>query len=104
MRLESVRLISDRLSEEALLEQVCEECGELVQASSKRLRILRGENPTPISRQGNLENVFEEMLDVRLCIEVLIFHYGQGSIDSALKEDAKLDRWIKRLGMRVQKK
>lgn len=58
------------MSEEAILEQVIEEAGELVQAAAKRLRILRGESPTPVTLKDNFGNLIEEMADVRLCIDV----------------------------------
>ena len=43
--MDDIRYVATLLSEEALLEQLVEECGELVQAAAKRLRIYRGEKP-----------------------------------------------------------
>lgn len=66
-----MKSIDEKMSEEALLEQLLEECGELVQAGAKRLRILRGESPTPVTKVQNLRNLTEELGDVSLCIGVL---------------------------------
>lgn len=65
---DKVKLITD-LSEECLLEQLIEECGELVQAAAKRLRILRGQSPTPVTLEDNMEDLTEEIADVSLCID-----------------------------------
>jgi len=59
------------LSEEALLEQLIEESGELVQACAKRLRILRGENFTPVTLEDNANSLLEECNDIYLCLNVL---------------------------------
>ena len=64
------KLPSD-LSEEALLEQLIEGCGELTKACAKRLRIIRGENFTPVTPEENERNLEEECNDVYLCIDVL---------------------------------
>lgn len=58
------------MSEEALLEQLIEESGELIQAAAKRLRILRGESPTPVTLEKNMDAIIEEMADVTCCTSV----------------------------------
>lgn len=89
--------IADVLSEEALLEQLTEECGELIQQCSKRLRILRGENYTPVSKDVNFDNLTEEMADVIVSMTVLSAKVELDS-DHFLKiKNSKLDRWINRL-------
>ena len=89
------------MSEEALLEQMVEECGELVQAAAKRLRILRGESPTPVTLQENDEALKEEMADVRLCTSIYLEKRSLESYEYA--EDVysllgrKKARWEERL-------
>lgn len=88
-------LISD-LSEECLLEQLIEECGELVQASAKRLRILRGESPTPVTEEVNKDALAEEIADVMLCMDV---YKGKALCEKKIRTiyTEKLKRWTERL-------
>lgn len=84
----------EEMSEQALLEQLIEECGELVQSAAKRLRILRGESPTPVTLEENEKNLREELSDV----ELLIFIYGRKNVSSSLEiEMTKYKRWRERL-------
>lgn len=89
--------IAERLSEEALLEQLIEECGELIQASAKRLRIIRGENYTPLGREANFEGLVEELADVTVCMNAYSHktdidpgHFGK-------IRESKKERWLSRL-------
>lgn len=92
-------ILANFLSEEALLEQLLEECGELVQAASKRLRILRGENWTPCSADANSDNVREELSDVGLCIDVYRVKAGIDPTEFYSMKESKCARWIHRLGI-----
>lgn len=87
--------IVNNTSEAAMLEQTIEEAGELIQAAAKRLRILRGESPTPILPEDNLHSLTEEVADVELCLELLPVYAMTESID--VFKNAKIDRWVKRL-------
>ena len=51
----------------ALLEQLAEEAAELAQAALKYSRILRGENPTPVTEEEASVKVIEEYTDVIHC-------------------------------------
>lgn len=76
------------IPEEALYEQMAEECVELAQVLLKKARKLRNENFTPMSYPEINENLIEEFTDVTLCAAVLgLFH------DRAIMTE-KLDRWI----------
>ena len=95
--------IVNRVSEEALLEQLIEECGELVQASAKRLRIIRGENPTPITLDDNIKNMVEELADVSLCARAAISKLNIRA-RVLIKQDEKLDRWHNRINEAEEEK
>lgn len=57
----------ENIGEPAMLEQMAEECCELSQALLKRARILRNENPTPVTEEEADANVIEEWSDVMQC-------------------------------------
>lgn len=92
-------IVAGMLSEEAVLEQLIEEAGELVQASAKRLRILRGENWTPISPEGNMEDIREELAGVSLLIDVYRAKTGIDITEHFRKKEQKCARWLSRLGV-----
>ena len=60
-------MIKELISEAAVYEQLAEEAAELAQAASKCARILRGENPTPVSWGEAHRNLIEEFTDVKVC-------------------------------------
>ncbi len=57
----------ENIGEPAMLEQMAEECCELSKALLKRARVLRGENPTPITEKESKSNIIEEWSDVMQC-------------------------------------
>ena len=59
------------IGEAATLEMLAEECAELSQACLKLSRVLRGENPTPVSQDKAQAGVMEEWADVLVCSEYL---------------------------------
>ena len=88
---EDEKYIRDHVSEAAMYEQLAEECTELAQATLKMARKIRGENPTPKTKQGILLNLIEEISDVDGCLCILGLEP---------KEDEKLYknwRWVRRL-------
>lgn len=99
--MDDIKYITTLLSEEAVLEQLTEECGELVQRAAKRLRILRGENPTNDTLVANFEDLVEEMGDVFLCI--MAVEEKLDMQDEVLKVvEAKAQRWRNRLERRTK--
>lgn len=89
--------IARSLSEEAVLEQLVEECGELVSAASKRLRILRGENYTPVSREANFDSLVEECVDVEVCLRVAEVRLLMDGDYMENVRRTKTERWCNRL-------
>ena len=63
--------ISSTIGTPAVLEQLAEESADLAQAALKFARKLRDENPTPKSEEECLQDLLEELADVKLCMEVL---------------------------------
>lgn len=64
--------VVDKIGVPALLEQTAEESVELAHACLKLARKIRGENPTPKTKEELSHNLNEEIADVRLCIDTMI--------------------------------
>ncbi len=79
----------------AALEQLAEEAAELTQSTLKISRILREENPTPVTLTDALESLKEETNDVLLCLSVIEAAFGKLSDDGAVTK--KLSRWKRRI-------
>lgn len=80
--------IMEEIGEAAVLEQLAEECTELAKAALKLARILREENPTPVTREEARAALTEEKEDVINCI------YVHGNVGLNYK---KLERWENRI-------
>lgn len=94
---EGIGKISCFLEQEDILAQVAEECCELAQVASKRVRILRKANKTPISLEDNYESIQEEIADVFLSIDVLIRKLEIPLSEVETIRTNKLSRWLSRL-------
>lgn len=89
--------IIEKIGIPAILENNAEECMELGHACLKLSRVLRKENPTPVTREDAIAKVMEEAADVTLMVEAL---YEAGLISSEDVEhwiSGKKQRWIKRM-------
>ena len=64
--------VVDKIGVPALLEQTAEESIELAHACLKLARKIRGENPTPKTKEELCHNLNEEIADIRLCIDTMI--------------------------------
>jgi hypothetical protein len=83
--------IKDLIGEPALLEQLAEEATELAQAALKAARILRNENPTPMTLAQARDSITEEFTDViHVSMELRL------SPDDAQMQ-RKDERWIGRI-------
>ena len=87
--------ILKEIGEAAALEQLAEECAELGKAALKMARIIRGENPTPVTMAEARENLLEELIDVCTCIDVCDFRADAKQFDRMFS--LKLDRWKQRI-------
>lgn len=96
MNLKIVTVASEVSLEDRLL-QVAEECNELSQVILKYSRCLKSTNPTKESKLDIMNNLYEELADVDLCMTVLLADCPmlRKYITSIKKE--KLDRWVGRL-------
>ena len=75
--------------------QLAEEASELCHAALKLERVLRGTNPTPVTKPEAIQKVLEETADVLNCLEVLRIYPDTESIK--VIRDVKMDRWVERI-------
>ena len=85
--------IQKEIGTAACLEQLAEEATEFAQAALKYARVLRGENPTPVTFDEVKRKLVEEYTDMSVCVaRVSSICY----VDYRLYTD-KLHRWIQRI-------
>lgn len=84
------------LSEAAVWEQMAEEAAELAAAAAKVARVIRGENPTPVTEPVAKEAAMAEWWDVLNVASVLELHG-----DSTMQH-YKMLRWHDRLNEKMQ--
>ena len=84
-------VIREKIGDAAMCEMLAEECSELAQAALKYARIIRRENPTPVSEDDAHANLIEEFTDVIQCAKELELVVNTRQIFH--KEQRFLDRW-----------
>ena len=98
---EKLYKVFEKIGREAVLEQLIEECGELVQAAAKQLCIFRGVNYTPVKLSENSSNLLEESADLELCQKLLKISFSANTERTEKRTEkikaAKLARWLERL-------
>lgn len=84
----------EKIGKAAMLEQLAEEAAELSQAALKLARVLRGENPTPVTEEEAWKHLVEEYTDVYQCAMELIIPVDWLQISRKEKRFQK--RWEER--------
>lgn len=89
--------IADKVGMEECLAQLAEECSELSQAALKYRRSLR--DLTPVTKGQALKDLLEEMADVEVCREQVVFMIGHGVCAEQIETQKhnKLLRWFGRI-------
>lgn len=91
---ENADWVRENVSEIDRIDQLMEECSELLVACSKRKRALKGTNPTPVTAEEALQEIKEESQDVLnvLCaMGLLAFERPEEGSTTRMKE--KMARW-----------
>ena len=88
--------ITDKLGKEEILCQLSEECSELIQACLKYRRTMKG--LTPKTEEEVKENLFEELADVLLNIQQVIYLFSDEKVEESIKsiQTYKTNRWWRR--------
>ena len=88
---DKLNFIDEHITAASQYEMLAEEATELAHASLKMARLIRNENPTPVSFEEAFGNVQEEWNDLYLVQKVLSLTTDYVAINR------KLDRWVERL-------
>lgn len=91
-KVDAIQQIREKMDLPDIYEQLAEEAAELSQAANKMARVLRGTNPTPVTKGEAQKDLVEEYTDV-----VLVANDILGMETDWLTENFKLQRWAKRL-------
>lgn len=83
--------IVDYIGYPAMLEQLAEECAELGKAALKMARIVRRENPTPVTGEEAEIALIEEYTDVVQCAQEL--GLKPNLIEMQEKKERFFERW-----------
>lgn len=84
-------MMIERIGKPAMLEQLAEESSELTKAALKLARVLRCENPTPVTLADAQKNLVEEFTDVFQCAAELKIEPDLKQVLS--KQKRFLERW-----------
>ena len=88
----------------ATLEQCAEECNELAQACLKMARKLRGDNPTPKSIDEIVVELAEEIADVEVCIEEILYAEVVSENNISEVKNSKRNRWRERIKEKMNRR
>lgn len=93
---EKIYKIAEKLGKGEILCQLSEECSELIQACLKYNRATKG--LTPKTKEEVCDNLFEEMADVLLIIEQIVYLFREYDSENIIQsiQSYKGDRWWKR--------
>ena len=88
--------IRENVSELDRLDQLMEECSELLVACSKRKRALKGTNPTPVTAEEALQEIKHESQDVLNVMQALGL-VDMGTAGATDRMQWKMKRWVGRI-------
>ena len=96
LEIKKIYEITDKLGKEEILCQLSEECSELIQACLKYRRTMKG--LTPKTEDEIRENLFEEMADVLLNIQQMMYLFSDEKVEESIKfiQFYKTNRWWRR--------
>jgi len=91
-RIECYKKAIDKWGMTSQYDQLIEEMAELTLALCK---LKRAENNIAQKKQGVIENVIEEMADVKMCLEEMEYVLGEEKVDTML--ETKMKKFIGQL-------
>ena len=82
----------EKWGEDSQFDQMIEEMAELTVALNK---FKRAKHFVAQKKEGVLENIYEELADVKMCLEQMEWIFGEENVNSTLEE--KFKKFIKQL-------
>lgn len=82
----------EKWGEDAQLDQMIEEMAELIVAINK---VKRAKHFIAQKKEGVMDNLFEELADVKLCLEQMEWMFGKENVDKMF--DKKLEKFLYQL-------
>lgn len=89
------------LTQEDFLDQLVEECGELIQAAQKLKRARNRRNVTPVTEEEAMTKLVEEIADVLLSIEMVEQSEKLSVVSVSGIMCSKYVRWKERMQTKV---
>lgn len=87
----------EHMTDTAMLEGLAEEATELAQAALKLARVIRGENPTPVTIEAARSRLTEETADVLLYLQEVRENHRITLQEISEIMTVKRQRWAARL-------
>ena len=96
LEITKINEIADKLGKEEILCQLSEECSELIQSCLKYRRTMKG--LTPKTETEARDSLFEELADVLLNIQQMMYLFSDEDINDRIKtiQSYKTNRWWRR--------
>ena len=96
LEITKINEIADKLGKEEILCQLSEECSELIQSCLKYRRTMKG--LTPKTETEARDSLFEELADVLLNIQQIMYLFSDEDINDRIKtiQSYKTNRWWRR--------
>lgn len=92
---EARQFVQQNLSQRAIILQLAEEASELAAAANKLVRVLDGENPSPVTPEQARLDILEEFGDVLNCADLIVT--PMENIYIATERGEKCIRWAGRI-------
>lgn len=92
-RIKLYEIAMKRWGEDAQINQLLEEMGELITALNKYRRYKTCDEQT---KKPYMENLYEEMADVQICLEQMENYFGEQKVEQMIdKKIVKLQNYLK---------
>lgn len=94
---DQLQYVIDSMPQNELLCQLAEEASEMAHAALKLRRVYDQTNPTPVSEEDALKNMYEEIADIWLTLKALGLDEAPMIAGYQERMAAKVIRWANRL-------
>ena len=95
-----LRYIAENLSDEDILCQISEEADELAKAALKLRRAITGTNPTPVTIEKAVDDLFEEYDDTVIAFSAYLVKHNvidRKGVAALEQSNTKYNRWAQRI-------